>query len=134
MSNLLSDLNLGSQLEDIAVGLGIFAVLIGILALIVVAFYAVVWCVIYERANAPAVAFFVPFWNSWCYFKMIYGHGWLFLIPGVNLVLSLAAPFVLAKVFDREISFAIGILFLPIIFLPMLAFSSESQYTGPLFD
>ena len=112
--------------------LGVIAVVIAAILGVVSLFYIIVeWC-IFKKANCPGVACIIPLWNTWCLFKILYGHGWLFLIPGVNIALAIAAPFRLAYVFDRGFGFMLGLIFLPWLFLPILAFG-QSDYNGPNF-
>jgi hypothetical protein len=54
--------------------------------------------------------------------------GWwllLFLIPGVNIVISILVTIGVAQNFGKGAGYALGLIFLPIIFYPMLAFGDE---------
>jgi hypothetical protein len=56
--------------------------------------------------------------------------GWwllLLFIPFVNLVIAILAIVALAQNFGKGAGFAVGMIFLPIIFWPILAFGS-AQY------
>jgi hypothetical protein len=50
----------------------------------------------------------------------------LFLIPVVNVILSILLNFELARSFSKGTGFALGLIFLPMIFLPILAFSDAA--------
>ena len=91
---------------------------------------------------------------NWVLFKKIGREGWESIIPIYNkiimiqtleiptwmIVLLFVPPFVLivnvfiainiAKKFDKDIGFMIGLILLPIIFYPILAFGN-AQYIGP---
>ena len=58
---------------------------------------------------------------------------WLLLVPCANIVvliiLAFMIPFKLAEKFGKDVGFAIGLLLLGIIFLPILAFG-DARYRG----
>lgn len=60
---------------------------------------------------------------------------WLFMliIPGVNIVFGILIFIELAKCFGKGTGFAVGMIFLPIIFLPILAFGS-AEYQAPVVE
>lgn len=80
------------------------------LALVVLIFAS--WWKIFTKAGKPPVWFV------------------LLLIPCVNFIVAIMLLFELAKVFGKGAGFGLGLLFLGIIFLPMLAFG-DAQYQGP---
>lgn len=87
---------------------------------------------IFDKADEPGWASLIPFYNTYVMFKLSMGNGWLFLlcfIPIVNIIISIWLYFALAKVFDRGVGFGFGLLFLPIIFFPILAFG-DAEYVG----
>lgn len=54
----------------------------------------------------------------------------LFLVPFVNVLMIFLIIFQMAKVFGKGFLFGLGLLFLPVIFFPVLAFG-DSRYIGP---
>jgi hypothetical protein len=52
------------------------------------------------------------------------------LIPVVNIVLLIMVMIALAKVFGKGSGFAVGLIFLSIIFMAILAFG-DAKYLGP---
>lgn len=48
-------------------------------------------------------------------------------VPFVNFVIAVMLYFKLAKVFGKGVGFGFGLMFLPFIFLPMLAFG-DAEY------
>lgn len=88
---------------------------------------------IFTKAGQPGWASIVPFYNYYVMFDIAWGNGILFLlmlIPIVNFVVLIILWVKLAKAFGHGGGFACGLIFLSIIFLPILAFG-DSQYIGP---
>ena len=88
--------------------------------------------IVFKKAGQPGWASLVPIYNLLIMLKVIGRPGWwliLLLIPLVSLIVSLIIPFDLAKSFGKGIGFGFGLLFLPFIFYPILAFG-ESEYQG----
>ncbi len=101
--------------------------------LIVLVFSIVCMWKIFTKAGEAGWKTLIPFYNMYTEFKIAWGNGWLFLlmlIPVVNFVIAIIFEVKLAKAFGKGGGFAVGLIFLPIIFLPILAFGS-AQYIGP---
>ncbi len=80
---------------------------------------------IYAKAGEHGWASLVPFYCNYVLYKITWDNGWLFLlnlIPGVNVIMTLITNYKLAKVFGKTDAFGIGMVFLPFIFIPILAF------------
>ena len=94
---------------------------------------AAMWTV-YKKAGKPGWAFLIPIYN-WLVLLEIVGKPWwwllLFCIPGVNLVFIIWAINMLSKSFGKTEGFTIGLMVLPFIFYPILAFSKDITYQGP---
>ncbi len=104
-----------------------------VVAIIVCIFYVVCMWKIFSKAGEAGWKSIVPFLNNYTEFKIAWGNGWLFLlcfVPIVNVVVSIILFVKLAKAFGKGGGFAAGLIFLPVIFLPILAFGS-AQYIGP---
>lgn len=85
---------------------------------------------VYAKAGEPGWAILVPIYNVYVMLKIAGKPGWwllLFFIPLVNLVIGIMTLVALAANFGKGTGFAIGLLFLPFIFYPILAFS-DSEY------
>jgi len=85
---------------------------------------------IFSKAGQPGWAILVPIYNTVTLLKVVRKPVWwilLMLIPFVNFIIIILVYLELAKVFGKDTGFGLGIVFLPIIFLPMLAFSN-SEY------
>ena len=85
----------------------------------------------FVKANKPGWASIVPIYNG-IVLLGIAGKPWwwiiLAIIPIVNLIM-LTIPFEIASKFGKGIGFGLGLLFLPFIFYPILAFG-DAQYQG----
>ena len=87
---------------------------------------------VFKKAGLPGWGIFVPFYNRYLMFKLGGRSGrnflWI-LIPPVFVVLMIINYFKIAKQFWRHWTYGIGIRFLKIIFIPILAFD-DSKYLG----
>lgn len=115
--------------STIMAAMGIYVVVI-----LAIAVFAIV-CMwkIFTKAGQPGWASIIPFYNYYVLFEIAWGNGLLFLlmfIPVANFVVMIILWVKLSQSFGYSAAFAIGLLFLPIIFLPILAFGS-SRYIGP---
>ena len=98
--------------------------------IVVLLMIAAMWKV-FAKAGEPGWASIVPIYNYvvWC--KIVGRPVWwvvLFFVcaPVVVIILSID----LAKCFGKGVGFALGMVFLPFIFWPMLGFGSAT-YQGP---
>lgn len=111
-------------------GGGIVALVIGVIYLaILVVFIASGWKV-FSKAGEAGWQIFIPIWNAVVWLR-IAGRPWwwllLMFIPIINFILVIMATLSFAERFGKGAGFAIGLLFLPIIFYPWLAFG-DAQY------
>ena len=108
-------------------GVGFLVTLIW-LALVVV-LIAAIWKV-FTKAGQPGWAVIIPIYNLIIILKVAQRPVWwilLYLIPLVNLVISIIVAIDIAKNFGKGAGFGIGLWLLPIIFFPVLAWS-DAQY------
>jgi len=90
-----------------------------------------VWKV-FTKAGQPGWACIIPFYNVYIMLKIAGKPGWwlvLFFIPIVNIVIGIIALIGFANNFGKGGGFAVGLLFLPFIFYPILAFGAAT-YKG----
>lgn len=89
---------------------------------------------IFEKARKPGWAAIIPIYSYLVWLEII-GRPWwwlfLFIIPFVNMVVGIIFVFDTAKVFGKSTAFGVGLLFLPVIFVPILALG-DAAYQGPL--
>ena len=87
---------------------------------------------IYEKAGQPGWAAIVPIYNIIVLCKIIGKPTWwtvLIFIPIVNYVILIMMIHGLSKSFGKGAGYTVGLVFLGIIFYPMLAFG-DAQYIG----
>ena len=91
---------------------------------------------IYTKAGKPGWAAIIPVYNIVVLFQITGMNPWLILLLFVPFVNFIAMPVLmimvyakLAKAFDKSGGFAVGLIFLNVIFLPILAFS-DAEYKG----
>lgn len=88
---------------------------------------------IYTKAGKPGWTCLVPFYNAWVMMEIIGFPGFYFLgmmVPVVGMFFALYCQFRLAKVFGKDVLYTVGLIFLPFIFYPLLAFGGD-EYLGP---
>ena len=87
---------------------------------------------LYVKAGKPGWAVLIPFYNLWVLFEIVYGDSvkmFLLLIPVANIYFAIKLYIDLAHVFGKSTGYGVGMAFLTIIFVPMLAFSKTTEYT-----
>lgn len=111
-------------------GVSAFAVIIWLaLAILMIASF---WK-IFTKAGKPGWASIIPFYNIYVMLQIAGKPGWwliLYFIPLVNLIIGIIVIVALAQSFGKGVGFAVGIIFLGIIFYPILAFG-DARYLGP---
>ncbi|MEO3407137.1 DUF5684 domain-containing protein [Mucilaginibacter sp. CAU 1740] len=89
---------------------------------------------IYSKANKPGWASIIPIYNYIVWLEIIGKPMWwlaiLLLVPCANIIFVIWMINLLSKSFGKSEGFTVGIIFLPFIFLPILAFGSAT-YLGP---
>lgn len=114
----------------LAVGMLVFLLII---AVIVGLFFIICNWKIFTKANKPGWASIIPIYNTWVFCEVAGKPGWWSLlitfIPIVNIVLAIIVYIEISKKFGKDPIFALLLIFLPIIGLPILAFG-KAQYMG----
>ncbi len=91
---------------------------------------------LFTKAGKPGWASIVPIYNLVVMLQIAGKPVWwiiFFIVPGLNalsLIFCILLSLGLAKSFGKGTGFAVGLILVPIIFLPMLAFG-KAQYLGP---
>ena len=107
-----------------------------------VAYQVIIWAMIiipivaywkiYLKASQPGWASIIPVYNVVTLLIIIKKPWWwvfLLFVPIVNIVFSVMMMHALSKSFGEDIGFTIGLILLPFVFLPILAFGNF-QYIG----
>ena len=87
---------------------------------------------VFQKAGQAGWKSLIPFYNMYVLMQICGKPGWwmfLLIIPLVGVVVLLFAMLSLAKKFGRGELFGVGLLLLPMIFFPLLAFGG-SEYEG----
>ena len=106
-----------------------------ILSLALCVFVLVCMWIVFRKAGKPGWAAIVPFYNLYVLFEITWGSGMRFLlllIPIYNIILSIQTQVRLARAFGKSGGFAAGLVFLPYIFIPLLAFGKETYQGVPV--
>lgn len=111
---------------------GIISMLMIPILLLAIFMIACMWK-IFTKAGKPGWASIIPIYNYIVELEIVGKPIWwlfLMLIPVVNIVFAIWVINLLSKSFGKDEGFTVGLILLPIIFLPILAFGS-AQYIGP---
>lgn len=87
----------------------------------------------FEKAGKPGWAILIPIYNTIVLLEIVGKPWWwifLFLIPGINLIIAIIVMNALSKSFGKGAGFTLGLIFLSIIFILILGFGSD-EYIGP---
>lgn len=107
-----------------------FAVWLVLMVFVVIAFWK-----LFKKAGQPGWKILIPFYNGVILYRIGGLSGWLVLlsiIPFVNIVIAVILCIRLAKAFAMHEAFSVGLILLPIVFFPILAFS-KAVYHGPYY-
>ena len=114
---------------DVVAGVGAGVMILYFAILI---FMLIVYWKIFTKAGKPGWGVLIPIYNIILILEIVRRPGWwiilVLIVPFANIVCSIIIIFDLAKSFGKGAGFGFGMLFLGIIFYPILAFGS-SQYT-----
>lgn len=113
-----------------------YTILLILMALIFIAmfiFLIVTQWKIFVKAGKPGWAAIIPFYNIIVLLEIVGKPTWwlvLLFIPLINIVFMIMIVNALSLSFGKDVGFTIGLLFLGIIFYPILAFGKD-KYLGP---
>jgi hypothetical protein len=96
-------------------------------------FLLVTQWMVYEKAGKPGWACIIPIYNVIVLLQIVGKPWWwllLMLIPGVNIVMAIIVYHNLSLSFGKTAGFTVGLVLLPFVFFPILAFG-EAKYLGP---
>lgn len=121
------------------------SVLIGsVITIAILIFYFYCYWKLFVKAGYEGWKAIIPFYNIWCLCEMIFGAGyWMFIILGgfipcigwiVIILFEIIYGIRLAKSFGQSGGFAVGLILLPAIFIPILALGSSEYEKLPDYD
>lgn len=88
-------------------------------------------CKIFSKADKLDLFALVPILNLWLWFEICGISGFWSLIPGLNIILFIISLFKIPVRFGKKRIFGLGILLIPYLFLPCLAFNKKAEYVKP---
>jgi hypothetical protein len=103
---------------------GLFMLLVELAILVVV--FAGFWKM-FVKAGQPGWGVLIPFYNLYLMLKVAGRPGWWFIlliIPVVGFVVGIVVAIDIARNFGKGIGFALGLIFLGVIFYPILGFGN----------
>lgn len=86
---------------------------------------------VFSKAGQPGWAVLIPIYREVVLMNVATKPVWWFIllfIPIVGFIIAIIVMIQIAKNFGKGAGFGIGLIFLPIIFWPMLAFSKSAVY------
>jgi Family of unknown function (DUF5684) len=111
-------------------GVGVAAILLYVV--VVYAILVIPYWMIFTKAGREGWPALIPIYSTYILLKVIGRPGWwliLLIVPVVNVVIYIIMMNDLSKSFGHGVGFTLGLLFLSIIFVYILAFGS-STYRG----
>ena len=107
---------------------------VGIILYLAIAVFMIasVWKV-FVKAGKPGWAVLIPIYNFIVLIEIVGKPTWwviLLFVPFVNYIILVWITNLLSKSFGKDVGFTLGLLFLGIIFFPVLGFGS-AEYKGP---
>ena len=106
---------------------------LGLIPLIIIAYFGLsfltIWISyikIFSKAGQSGWKAFIPFLNLFTFTKVVEKPVWWIAIYLVLPVGYLLSAIQIAKSFGRNITFSIGLIILPIVFFPLLAFGKST--------
>lgn len=103
--------------------------------LVICAFIIICMWKLFTKCDEPGWKSLIPFYSTWVQLKLFWGEKCvvpfiLMFVPFANFVVLIMLYVKMARSFGKGGGFAVGLIFLSIIFLPILAFGSD-DYIGP---
>jgi hypothetical protein len=104
-----------------------------LLSLIIVGLMIASMWKVFTKAGQPGWASLIPIYNLIVLVRIAGKPVWwvlLMLIPFVNIIALLFVYLALARAFGKSDAYGVGLLLLPFVFFPLLAFG-DARYIGP---
>ncbi|MDE6403812.1 MAG: signal peptidase I [Muribaculaceae bacterium] len=117
----------------LAGGILIFIIL---LCIAVCAFYIITYWKVYQKANKPGWGCIIPIYNLILYLQIAKLSPWLVFVFAASCIPHIGSYIVIAfqlyvtycvgRAFNKSTGFIIGMMLLPFIFIPILAFGNST--------
>ncbi len=140
-SSLLADVSSATSATLLGAIVGAFLIIMLVILVLCILLIVSLWK-IYEKAGVPGWASLVPFYNITKLLQITNRPMWwivLFFVPVVNIIIAILMARRLAAVFGKGVGFTWGLILLPFIFYPILAFGKATYANtfpppGPMSD
>lgn len=104
----------------------------------IIIMYIVARWILYDKIGAKGWTSIIPVYSQYTLLKAIGVNPWWMLInyglaifqPAAGIYLCILTNVSLANSFGKKTGFVFGLIFLPIVFIPILAFGSENKFLG----
>ena len=110
-----------------------FGIVFALFAVALVVLMVVSMWKVFEKAGQKGWKSIIPIYNYIIMLRIIKKPEWLvffIFVPVASLILAFIVFYNMAKAFGKGTGFALGLVLLPFIFFPVLAFS-QAKYTVP---
>lgn len=110
------------------------SLIVNIISLVVAVLLIAAYWRIFSKAGQPGWAAIIPVYSTFVLLRVVGRPWWWFimlLIPVVGIIFAIILVNDLSKSFGHGIGYTLGLLFLSLIFIPVLGFGG-SQYAGPV--
>ncbi len=90
---------------------------------------------LFTKAGKPGWAAIVPVYNIIVMMEIIGRPTWwtvLYFVPVANIVVSIINMLDFAKSYGKSAGYGVLMIFFPYIMYPILAFSTDTKYVGPV--
>jgi hypothetical protein len=131
---LLTSLLIAQNNDAAAAALGGFLLVVWLISLAISLLVIVGMWKMFSKAGKPGWASIIPIYNCVVLLEIVGKPIWwvlLLMIPFVNFVIAIILNLALAERFGKGGGFAVGLIFLPFIFIPMLGFGSATYQPAP---
>jgi hypothetical protein len=109
------------------------AVILAVVYIAVIVFEIAALWQVFVKAGQPGWKAIIPIYNYYIMLKIVGRPGWwliLYIIPIVNFIILIIVMLDMAKSFAKGVGFAVGLILLSFIFIPILGFG-QAAYVGP---
>lgn len=99
----------------------------GLIAIAFAVFMIAAMWKMFVKAGQPGWAAIIPIYNTYILLLIVDKPGWwlvLYLIPVASFIVNIIVFFAIAEKFGKTGGFAIGMILLPVVFMPILGFGS----------
>ncbi|MES2622805.1 MAG: DUF5684 domain-containing protein [Patescibacteria group bacterium] len=113
--------------------IGLMVGTVGLIFALIILINIIAFWKIFTKAGKPGWASIIPVYNMVVMLEIAKKPIWwviLMFIPVVNVVVGIVLTIELAKAFGKEVGFTIGLVILPIIFFPIMAFDDSKYIYG----